>query len=133
MSFTIDDAHRGLQELGIEESQPEYVPGMVLLGSLFYGPNGDRLSRWMKGCGVKGCRMRVREISRRYRENGIWDKRRIDSEPYLDEETGIMAFILDVLVGSGQAERGEGDGPLYSKTGQSMTEVAVEALQEVMV
>jgi len=132
-TLTVSEATEALRrDIDVDPSRdPEcFDAGMVLLGSLIHGPNIKRIASWS---GIP--HVRVATVSRNLRQCGVWKGKCIDAQPWFDENGGAVAFLLDVMVGAGLCERREQDDdePLYWSTeDQSMTEVAIDALKEIL-
>jgi hypothetical protein len=70
---------------------------MVLLASYMVGPNTNRVATFL-GYPVGF----VQVIAARLIQSGIWAGDEVSSEPWLDPQTGMVSFILDLGVAEGK-------------------------------
>lgn len=80
---------------------PGFLAACVLLSSAVVGPNADKIAHFL---GER--RLDVRIIGRRLREQGVWNRNRVMCD-WLDKDTGVCAFWLDVCVARGWMNRTE--------------------------
>ena len=89
--------------LECEENDTSHMSGVILLSSIFIGTNADNIAKF-----TGYLRSSVRRIAKRFRKNGIWET---DNKVYCewaeweDPEPNVIAFVLDVLCGSGKVNR----------------------------
>jgi hypothetical protein len=94
---TLGYLQKELKKFEIEsETNPCYIPGMVLLSSLVCGPNADKIAKF-----IKKPRSIVRQFGKVIRTNGIWKHDKVCCE-WFDKNGGI-AFHCDILVAAGLA------------------------------
>lgn len=88
-----------VHDLGLGDSEDEPV-ATVMLAALECGANAAAISEflgWPRG--------RVRAIGRGLRAAGIWKHRETHHSGWFDEDSGGIAFVMDLAVYKGLLER----------------------------
>ncbi len=83
----------------LEEDDPSFDAGCVLLASAYHGPNADRCAKLLQLP-----RVQVREWGKNLAANGVWKNGRIYAD-WGDEKLGGIEFWCDVNVALGILER----------------------------
>jgi len=74
--------------------------GYILLASLEKGPNDTEIAKFLSLDEDF-----VKTVGKRLRKYGVWTKDNKIECDWSDEESGGIAFIMDILVGQGLVER----------------------------
>jgi len=101
-------------ESGPRDDPNLFQAAVILLSCVCVGPNADRITKF-----TGYDREKVRKVARRIRAAGIWEGRGeqsgMDIGPWMDEESGTLAFLLDAMVANGELKK---NGDTYGLTGK---------------
>jgi hypothetical protein len=100
--FIIEEVKR--MDPVLTETDEAFTAAVVLLSSIAVGPNIKRLAKF-----TQYPRKVIKPFSENLRRNGVWVGGRIYADDWGDEETGGVAFWMDVSVALGFIERVSAD------------------------
>lgn len=92
-----------LRSYAAEQAEPgteAYDAALVLLAGLVVGANQERIHAFT---GID--KQRIQSFGHRLRKSGVWKGSRTAGEEWFDDESGGIAFALDVGVATGMLER----------------------------
>ena len=93
-----------------DESDDQFLAGMLLLAA---SEVGTKIRACAKFIGVREARLR--DIRNRLQASGVWTPGGIAHSGWFDEESGGIAFCMDVAIGVGWLSRAKGRRPIDAK------------------